>query len=98
MNDTFNLNTFDKNSEEIAALIDIYFNSLGEDWNFCLVKFNKLLTLIVKLNKNIKNNTVIDWAEEAKNFNKISLELNHKPKEIADTLKCELEKFKEKNL
>ena len=98
MNNTFNLNTFEENSEMIAALIDIYFNNMGDNWNFCLVKFNELLTLIFRLNKNIEYNTLINWEEEARNFNKISLELNNKPKEISDALKNELKRFKERNL
>lgn len=97
-NDTFNKAGFEKDGDEITSLIDIYFNSKGEDWNFCLEKMSSLFTLVFVISKNIENGLNIDWKKEAENFNKTSLELGNRPKEISDAIKGELKKFKETNL
>ncbi|MBU2541946.1 hypothetical protein KJ785_00080 [Patescibacteria group bacterium] len=98
LNDTFSRDRFEKKGEEITALIDIYFSELGEDWNDCLEKFSGLITLVFVLNKKIEDKINVNWVEEKKNFNKLTLELGDRPKYIADKLKEELIKFKKENL
>ncbi len=93
-NNTFDRSIFQKNGEEVAALIDIYFDKIGEDWNFCIDKMSALSTLVFLLSKKIENGETVNWKEEADNYNKISEDFGEKPKEIADFLKEELKKFK----
>ncbi len=97
-NDTFNRSEFEKEGEEIATFIDIYFTELGEDWNFCLIKMSDLYTLVFKLSKKVEMGQDIDWQQEGNMFNKISEQLDEKPKAIARKLKAELVNFKNKNL
>lgn len=97
-NDTFNKADFEQDGEEIVALIDIYFNNLGNDWNFCLDKMSALFTQSLILNDKLKQKQNIVWKTEIENFNKLSLELGVRPKEIGDRIKLNLKEFKEKNL
>lgn len=94
-NDTFNKERFDKNGEEITAFIDIYFGDIGTEWNSCLEKMSGLYTHVFILSKNLENKTQIDWKLVVDTFNKQSLDLADKPKQIADKLKQELKDFKE---
>lgn len=97
-NDTFNRTDFEKDGGDITALLYIYFPTLGEDWNFCLIKMSDLFTLVFLLNKKLQSGETIDWEQEARACNHVSQELGNKPAEIVDKLKEELEKFKEKYL
>jgi hypothetical protein len=97
-NDTFNKDIFEKNGEEIAAMIDIYFDDIGKEWNYCLEKIGHLHTLAFILGKNIENKKTIDWKKEIEDFNKISSELAEKPEQIAKKLKQKLTDFKRDNL
>lgn len=98
ISDTFNKSIFEKDSEEIAALIDIYFSEINESWNFCLEKMSELFVIVFALDVEIKREISINWKQKIEAFNKASLELGNRPKEISDAIKNELNKFKEKNL
>ena len=98
ISDTFNKSIFEKDSEEIAALIDIYFSEINESWNFCLEKMSELFVIVFSLDVEIKREISINWKQKIEAFNKASLELGNRPKEISDAIKNELNKFKEKNL
>lgn len=98
ISDTFNRSVFEKDCEEIAALIDIYFSDINESWNFCLEKMSELFVIVFALDLEIKRSINIDWEQKISAFNKASLGLGNRPKEISDAIKDELNKFKEKNL
>ena len=97
-NDTFNKDNFEKDGEEITTFIYLYFNEVGEEWNFCLNKMSELFTRTFILDKRIKNNETINWEDETKNYNQVSQGLADRPNEIGERLKLELKKFKENNL
>ena len=97
-NDTLNKSHFDKEGEEVTALIDIYFGDIGSDWNFCLDKMSALYTQVFILSKKLEEKSKIDWKPIVDNFNKIILELSNRPQEVADKLKIELKQFKKENL
>lgn len=97
-NDTFNKEIFDKNGEEVTAMIDIYFGDIGTEWNYCLDKMSGLHTSVFILSKNLENKTPVDWKLVIDIFNKQSIDLADRPKQIADKLKQELKDFKKKNL
>jgi len=97
-NDTFNKADFEKEGEEVAAFIGIYFEDLADEWNFCLNKMSDLFTQVFMLRNHIDIGKAIDWKKEADDFNKTSTELGIKPKEISEKLKKKLDEFKEKNL
>ena len=98
MNDTFNRADFEKDNEEIAAFIEIYFNNLGKNWNLCLSCMGKLFMSTFLLKTKIDEAKDINWNKEALAFNEASKELGSKPKQISDKIKEELVKFREKNL
>lgn len=98
VNDTLSKDEFEKNGEEISAIIDIYFNSLSAEWNDCLEKFSKLLTIVYVISQKIEKNIFVDWKKEAGEFNRVTLELDNKPECIAFKLKEKLVEFKKKNL
>lgn len=97
-NDTFNKENFEKNGEEVTATIDIYFSDLGQEWNDCLVIMSDLFTQVFILNKKIEMKESVDWKAEIELFNKKSLDLADRPKNMADKLKLRLRNFKQENL
>ncbi len=98
LNDTFNKADFEKDSEEIAAFIEIYFNNLGKDWNLCLSCMGKLFISTFLLKTKIDKAKDVDWKKESLVFNEVSKELGNKPQQISDKIKEELAKFRKKNL
>jgi len=97
-NDTFNRTDFEKEGEEIATFIYLYFDDLEEEWNSCLDKMSELFTLVFIISKHIEAGNKIDWKKEAEAYNKASRELGSKPKEMADKLKEKPKEFKKNNL
>lgn len=96
-NDTFNgRELFEEKGEEITALIDIYFEDIGSEWNLCLKKMSDLYTHVLILSKKLENNIQADWEDVVNEFNKMSSELSGKPNKIADKLKQKLQEFREK--
>src|SRR3989344_6413077 len=93
-NDTFNRGAFERNGEEITAMIDIYFSEMGEEWNECLAKISDLYTHVFKLSKKFENQEIIEWKQEIETFNAFSLALGTKPKQMADKLKQKLNEYK----
>lgn len=97
-NNTFNKEAFERNGEEITAMIDIYFGDLAQEWNDCLVRMSDLHTHIFILSKKLELKEEVQWKIEIESFNKLSLGLAGKPKNMADKLKQKLKDFKKKNL
>ncbi len=98
INNTFDKTEFEKDCDEIASLIEIYFNNLNNDWNLCLDCMGKIYTIVFLLKVRIDEGEKINWKEEADKFNEASIKLGQKPKEISDSIKEELKKFKDVNL
>jgi hypothetical protein len=97
-NNTFDKTDFEKNSGEIAALLDVYFEDLGGEWNHCLDLMGRLFTHVYKLNLKIADHHKFDWKSEVDGFERLNSELHNKPKELSDILKMKLKEYKEKNL
>jgi|SRR3989344_163654 len=97
-NNTFDRSSFDKNGEDVTAAIDIYFGDLGQEWNDCLIKMSDLFTQVFILKTKLEFKEAVEWKMEIDLFNKKSLELADKPKNMADKLKQKLKNFKKENL
>jgi len=94
LNNTFNKEDFDKESLEIATLIEIYFNDTGKQWNFCMDCMSTMFTITLQLKIKIENGWQINWESESQTFNDASLKLGKNPQEISDSIRAELKNHK----
>lgn len=97
LNDTFNKGNFEKNQEEIASIIFIYFNSLWNDWNTCLDLMWKIYSTVYILDIKRKRLDKINWLDEIENFNKLNINLWNLPHELSNNI-LKILKDKEKEL
>lgn len=97
-NNTLDKSDFEKNHDKTAALIQIYFPHLWEEWNECLTIMGKILSQINILNIKIENQDKIDRKKEIDTFNNESKKLWNKPKEISDKIINILNEIKNKEL
>lgn len=88
-NDTFNKDKFEKEQEEIATYIFLYFSELSEEWNVCLNLMWKIHSnlFLIDLNKKIQPTYPIDWDSEIKKFNELQEKLWDKPFELSNKIK-----------
>ncbi len=97
-NEAFDKSDFEKNSDEIAALIQIYFPWLWGIRSECLTQMWKMLSIIVILKTKIERKENIEWEKAINQFNLESTELWNKPKEISDQIINAIKKFKEEKM
>ena len=97
-NDILNKNSFEKNGEEVAALIYIYFREFWEKRNYCLLSMTKIYHQVVILNKKKEMNEKINWKEEFHNLEIATNELWNKPIDICNSIIEYVKEFKRKNL
>lgn len=97
-NEAFDKSNFEKNSDEIAALIQIYFPQLWGIRSECLTQMGKMLSMIIILKTKIEHKENIEWEEIINQFNLELSELWNKPKEISDQIINTIKKFKEEKI
>jgi hypothetical protein len=72
LNDSLDKSDFDKNKEQIATIIFLYFPEISTDWNECLDGISNIATIIHKIKLNNHQLSKNDWKVAIDEFNKLN--------------------------
>ena len=87
LNNTLDKSNFDKNTEQIATMLFLYFSELSEEWNDCLESISKIATLINQIELKNQHWLVIDWKSIITEFNTLNQWFWDKPLELSNKIK-----------
>lgn len=87
LNDSLNKSDFEKNKEQIATIIFLYFHELGEDWNNCLEGISQIATIIHKIELSEHTLNDNEWQSAINEFNQLNQLLGDKPLELSKNIK-----------
>jgi len=93
-NEAFDKSNFEKNSDEIAALIQIYFPELGGIRSDLLTQMGDMLRIIIILREKIKKEEAIKWDQAISEFNLKLEKIWDKPKEMSDKIIDTIKQFR----
>ena len=92
LNDSLDKSDFDKNIEQIATIIFLYFPELSIDWNDCLDNISQVATIIHKIKLSDHQLSKNDWKLAIDEFNKFAQLLWDKPLQISQSIKDSISK------
>lgn len=87
LNDSLDKSDFERNKEQIAAIIFLYFQELSTDWNECLDGISNIATIIYKIKLSNHQFNENDWKVAIDEFNKLNQSLWDKPLQISKRIK-----------
>lgn len=88
LNDSLNKSDFEKNKEQVATIIFLYFPELSTDWNNCLDGISAIATIIHKIELSRHQLNEKQWKDVIDEFNKLNQSLGDKPLKISKSIKA----------
>ena len=87
LNDSLDKSDFERNKEQIATIIFLYFQELSTNWNDCLDGISNMATIIHKVKLSNHQLNEDEWKRAIDEFNKLNILLWDKPLELSKNIK-----------
>ncbi len=96
--DVFNTEKINKDSEEVAALLQIYFPNLCSKRDSCLQNMKEIYSQVTIIDAKLQNKQKIDRNDTEDNINWILEQLWDKPKEMINDMISKLKELEESTM